>query len=299
MLASVLPGLRDLRVPLTSGFLWLVAIWLIFRDMIPTADDAAGLAKSIYVLFGALGSAALLATLTFVAYLLGIVLGQASRLVDWFASVTPARAGRSFGNQVSYVSVQQNDLRMEKIIRAPADDYRFTAAAAYTLGLIEGPDKDPLLLSREILGRMRTAAFNQVPLVATRLLARNRELYDRYDRADAEARFRYAISIPLLVLVILVILQGGLVGFNFFLGMLAIAATCVFVSFIIADGSRKQREANDAVYQAVLIGEVEFPVVEEFTAARQKVIEDESRIEEAQRRHNELAQSSKIPIEES
>lgn len=164
--------------------------------------------------------------------------------------------------------------------------------AAFSLGLIKNPDKEPLLLGREILRNMSETSYGQVPLVAARLLSGNRELYDRYDRADAEARFRFAVSIPLLVLIVLIIFQSGLVRFSVPLGILAIVVTCAFVALIIADGSGKQVEANDAVYQAVLIGVVEFPIVEEFQEARQKVIDDETRLEEAQRKYlDELAES--------
>ena len=42
MLASVLPGLRELRVPLSAGFLWLLALWFAIEPTLPAVDEASG-----------------------------------------------------------------------------------------------------------------------------------------------------------------------------------------------------------------------------------------------------------------
>ena len=46
-MASLLPGLRDMRVPLATGFLWLVLHWLALYQIIPNKDEATGLAAEI------------------------------------------------------------------------------------------------------------------------------------------------------------------------------------------------------------------------------------------------------------
>lgn len=75
MLASLLPGLRDLRTPLAVGYLWVVALWLLLHDWWPESVEAAtGPTKFLYELSAPLGSAATLAALSFVVYLLGSML---------------------------------------------------------------------------------------------------------------------------------------------------------------------------------------------------------------------------------
>lgn len=39
MLASLLPGLRDLRTPLAAGYIWLVAVWVALEPRIPNSPD--------------------------------------------------------------------------------------------------------------------------------------------------------------------------------------------------------------------------------------------------------------------
>jgi len=71
VLSSLLPGLRDLRGPLAGGYLWLLNLWLLFGDRIPTQDTATGLFKQIYALEGVISQFGLVVALSFSAYLAG------------------------------------------------------------------------------------------------------------------------------------------------------------------------------------------------------------------------------------
>jgi hypothetical protein len=74
MLASLLPGLRDLRSPLAAGYLWLAAGWLYFAPRLPASvNDVSGALKDIYRVIDASGPVAVGAGVTFVAYMLGIL----------------------------------------------------------------------------------------------------------------------------------------------------------------------------------------------------------------------------------
>jgi hypothetical protein len=68
MLAQILPGFREVRGPLASGFLWLLLAYLIFHADVASAH---GKVKEIEELGGKLSPAALAVAATFVAYLAG------------------------------------------------------------------------------------------------------------------------------------------------------------------------------------------------------------------------------------
>jgi hypothetical protein len=75
MLASLLPGLRDVRTPLTVGYLWLLTAWLVFGEQLPKSRASGnGLVAQLFDLGGLLGKAAPIAALSFTAYLLGAIL---------------------------------------------------------------------------------------------------------------------------------------------------------------------------------------------------------------------------------
>ena len=74
MLASLLPGLRDLRAPLSAGYLWLAAGWLYFAPRLPTSiDEAHGVLRDVFRVVQMSSPVLIGAGLTFVAYMVGIL----------------------------------------------------------------------------------------------------------------------------------------------------------------------------------------------------------------------------------
>jgi hypothetical protein len=73
-LASLLPGLRDLRAPLAAGYLWLLTVWLALAEHVPDRDEATtGLFSSVYRLDDLVTAIGLGVALSFVAYVLGML----------------------------------------------------------------------------------------------------------------------------------------------------------------------------------------------------------------------------------
>ena len=71
---SLLPGLRELRAPLVSGYLWLVTacLWLGNLGWLPTRrPSGSGEVARLWDLGGVLGTTVVLTAVTFVAYLIG------------------------------------------------------------------------------------------------------------------------------------------------------------------------------------------------------------------------------------
>ncbi|WP_435080326.1 hypothetical protein [Clavibacter michiganensis] len=76
MFAALVPGLRDLRSPLACGLLWLLAAWFAIARQSPDVDseEAPQLVREIWRLVEPLGTPGVVAVVTFVAYLAGVVL---------------------------------------------------------------------------------------------------------------------------------------------------------------------------------------------------------------------------------
>jgi hypothetical protein len=71
---NLLPGLRELRAPLVSGYLWLISAWLFLGRMewLPTERPPGnGEVARLWDLGGTLGKTVVLAAVTFLAYLIG------------------------------------------------------------------------------------------------------------------------------------------------------------------------------------------------------------------------------------
>src|SRR5260370_42274600 len=71
MLSSLLPGLRELRTPLATGYLWLANIWLMVGWKLPSKKPANGPIAAFWDLGTLTGKAAVLAVISFAAYMIG------------------------------------------------------------------------------------------------------------------------------------------------------------------------------------------------------------------------------------
>jgi hypothetical protein len=192
MLASLLPGLRDVRTPLTVGYLWLLTAWLLFGEYVPRSRPPGnGLVAQLFDLGGLLGSAAPIAALSFIAYLLGALLtipvesrsisGALTRLSDFSMSRDARLTTREYAGQRGELAAELRNQLKDSTLKLSLADTR-------ALGDFGG---GPLKLN--------------IPTndLRTRLLVANQELYGEYDRLAAEASFRVNMTPPLLVLALL------------------------------------------------------------------------------------------------
>lgn len=288
MLANILPGLRDLRTPLAVGFMWLFAVWLVIYPYIPTQEEASGPIAEFYRLFGAFEGAALVAVVTFAAYLVGVVMEPISvlpRMVghllfargmmlpayrrDYVVLSAPIMAdAKSFSSYLASRLVAAPDTpERRKIFRIlgyigdPPPRYEF----------YETPPPRPQISEHMVLAeRILVNMHSTVRVAAGRLQVTKSELFNPYDRATAEASFRYGVIIPLLALAALGMWRFAPYASGWWI--YAIYWSLVIgVLFVLLDAAfRKHRDSNDAVYTAVFLEQVQFPI-----EARIEALEEE------------------------
>jgi hypothetical protein len=73
MLASVMPGLRELRAPLAAGYLWLALSWLVLGDALPASDEVNGPFARLYELEPVVSNLGLAVVASVGAYILGSI----------------------------------------------------------------------------------------------------------------------------------------------------------------------------------------------------------------------------------
>jgi hypothetical protein len=278
VLASLLPGLRDLRTPLATGYLWLVTLWLLVHEHLPTsAATASGPTKSLLQLADLVGKATVLAAFSFIAYLVGSILmlslrpNFAAYVVDpenhmlggfigsTIIRVTHGALGTpssglttSMYDQIrTFASsrLRENNVRLST--KHHADILRTRPSAATDDANTERHNKE--LLAGDYSG----AIIKDLPLVAIQLQAKNRDFWDTYDRHNAESLFRFGIAQPLVFLVIVWAWQST----SWWLILLAVPGVLVVLGF------RHSVSATATLVQAVVLKLVEPPVLEELREA--------------------------------
>ena len=91
MLTSLLPGLRQLRAPLAAGYLWLIAIWLIWSH--PARAGMWGGWQALRDVRGQVSPLGKGVALTFAAYVVGILTAPLIRLAALVSAVAARRLG--------------------------------------------------------------------------------------------------------------------------------------------------------------------------------------------------------------
>jgi hypothetical protein len=178
VLASLLPGLRQVRTPLAVGYIWLLILWYIFGDY-ALSEASRNLFSGIFELSALLGKGAVLAAITFTAYLIGTITKLYSPTV-LLRTILSLRLQFSRG----------------QIPALPESVWRAIWDLRERQGLTKTASKD------EIKSVLEEALLQRHDL-RTKLLISDKELFGEYDRLEAEAEFRANVTFPLGILLII------------------------------------------------------------------------------------------------
>lgn len=198
ILASALPGFRDLRAPLAAGYLWMLLLWIYLQPdlSIRPVNDIAG---SIYDLGKSAGPIWIGLAVSVAAYLIGSVsqimspaLGSSIKKTwDRFEKLTNRiRSKKCFG-WVPLMPVSKPT--------SPLYRYWEDAVAGVRHHNRDNPDiADNAASYVEFLADEASPKIERdVSLPATLLLAKETLLFTEVDRLNAERSFRLAIVPPL------------------------------------------------------------------------------------------------------
>jgi len=282
VLTSVLPGLRELRAPLSAGFLWLLALWFGVEPSLPVAKDASGAVASAYRLSGVLSVIGLAAALTFAAYIVGSLSvflfssllrsGMSTSLVTRrgrFDALT-SRSRRSLrligsdsreklGDALGLSRVTVADLVQEASVAAGGFSVEelesFGPSKIFSEGPGGPPPEAPEIVAERLIKERIVADLRDI--LDVRLLGRDPELYSRLDRGEAEVSFRLAVVPPVLALAVV-------------LGIRLSPPTSLLVIFVgltsaaglVLDAVRQQRQCYELVLALLADGRLTSPSID-------------------------------------
>jgi hypothetical protein len=201
VLAQLLPGVRDLRAPLTAGYLWLTLIWLVWHAQIESLLDNPPL-NNLKELPPTTRSFGAVITLSVVAYLCGSLVNAllkpalallwgiiGRRMRPEFPDVPDAGerlTRRAFGGQREYY------IRLSPEGRRLLNEWAEDKTREHRFGNPWPPIDDAPPLSYLVA--------SQLDLVKLQLLSVSPDLHAQVDRKDSEAEFRGMLSLPLFLL---------------------------------------------------------------------------------------------------
>lgn len=220
ILANLLPGVRESRTPLVVGYVWTLALWLGFSDLLP--DPATpGPVSDLYALIDFFGEAALIAAVSMVAYLIGSMLtvDSQSRILSALLSKMPGR------------------LKLSNHPKLLVEFGRYLSG--------KGP-LGAVAKARDVLSQERGS-------LPTKLMAESERLFEHFDRASSEATLRLSLA-PALAGLAGVVLWRQSISID---ALPVWAIMFLLVTFLIFyQGLTKRRSANDILIQAIIAGTI-------------------------------------------
>jgi hypothetical protein len=223
MLASLLPGLRELRTPLAAGYIWLVFVYFVAGTPTEITDDP-GPFESLLTVIPQLGAVATGFAVSFVAYLVGSI------SQDVFAQILPAvlstleryvRLARArmlfFGRRAMFRAQDELEFRLARL-------HRFVAEASQSLpgAQIEERLRPPPEVQDEVRADLETVSRTLRELAAEGKSEAEKPEALR-PMVEAEEKLRVAIVPPLVaVMGALIVIDSTiwLLGFAFTLALL-------------------------------------------------------------------------------
>ena len=271
MLTSLLPGLRDLRAPLSAGAIWLLAIWFVAEPSVPGSEEATGIAASAYRLGGLLSAIGLVTVLGFAAYMVGslsvfVFSGPLRGVIRTSASAEGFRLdGLSSSGKEALQQVARDSLqRLEEILSLSGygvDDVLQGAArpapepdgkiAPRPLRARRPPRAAMLTASsvpttpqhgQEQERRLASLVVRDLDVIAdAQLLGRENDVFSAVDRNQAELDFRVAVIPAILALTVCLAVRQPSVA----LGAAVVLLGVTTAVGLMLDAARQLRKAND------------------------------------------------------
>ena len=247
-LTSLLPGVRELRTPLTACALWLAGIIIVIAttgvQVLPTTSATSAILDLVSELPRIyLGSAVLLAS-----FLIGnVAVGTISPL--------QRRLGRRIQRALDRFAYPNTPTARGRLRRIAGKLIRMTAStAARTLAInaIHRTLSKAGATGGAVFAFPVDSAIETLPYTAAQLAQTAPLQYQEYDRLRAEADLRLAIVPPLLFLSVVVPLRGRL---------WFVAGAIVMAIVLYAQASSELRSADLILANAAYLELVTFPSV--------------------------------------
>ncbi|MHC3475219.1 hypothetical protein ACYF6T_42040 [Streptomyces sp. 7R007] len=272
MLATLLPGVREIRTPLTVGYTWLLVLWLAVGYRMPEPGSAQGVPADVYRLAHAAGLGAVGIAVSVIAYLVGVIATRLGLSVTYavgaalrrtpIAPITPGDRRENEGDEaLIYVVVSRlaerfshdagfrNQLLDQLLADPPANLPARTKAEWEHHALTHGWTRRWLVRqvvdAETLADQLKSDRYN----IILRLRGSAEPVALEHDRLQSEADFRIAMFGPLAAACVVLAVRWNP----------WCLLTLPFLIVLIYVGVAARTEAEQGVAWALAAGQVDDP----------------------------------------
>lgn len=268
MLINLLPGIRDLRTPLATGYLWLLALWLWIPSHFKYIPPTSGVPGDITRLAHYASRAGVVVAISFAAYLIGVLskslnpplvrLGTASTYIAALisGSIVPKIQLLDFWRRAFPVDTPRDEF-VENRVFASKKKFseaavsiatgRLSEAGIYSLQESSRRAADEGVVDKEMQASYYSYLLTEVPGLGNALVGKETELYSVYDRLISEYEFRIGVGAPLIALIVTLAIRWSPLWLLVLLPVLA----------LLAAGSQQRMAAGDLLADAVRLKRID------------------------------------------
>lgn len=272
MLATLLPGVREIRTPLTVGYTWLIVLWLAVGYRMPEPGSAQGVLADVYRLAHAAGVIAAGIAVSVAAYIIGVIATELGLIATYavlhalsctpIAPLTPGHLRVNLAKEgfvhvavsrlmerFSHDAVFRSQL-LDQLMADPPEDLPARTKAEWedraltrhwTRHWIVGRVVDAEMLADQL----RADSYK----IILRLRGSSESVALEHDRLQSEADFRIAMFSPLAAACVVLAIRWN----PWCLLALPFLITLIYV------GEAARMEAEQGVAQALAAGQVNDP----------------------------------------
>jgi len=245
VLASLLPGFREVRSALVAGYMWFCAGWLLIGHYSPPPGGLLG--KPALELLDLFGTGGRLAAISVLCLLIGEVTG--SLVQGLFFQLSTAQVRRlDPANPRGSVGVfrPMSNRSITRIRGRILQDYRRHQEETTS-------EASPRTVDQHEVDRLASAALNEILFMSPRLIVAKPELYAEFSRIKGESEFRDAILLPLPVLAVAVCVN---LAAPVWLETLVLVVTVLVDVFLFGQARKQFREAHSLVGHSLADGTI-------------------------------------------
>lgn len=276
-----MPGLREARVPLSAGLIWLVVAAVGTSWVLPHLRPTL-LFEQVGKVSEFAGVPATLAAIAFLAYLIGVTalsirpLGgrQLRSISETSKSGTKQKVARElaaarrrgvlfwrliglFPDMEQRESSRMTDSERENLALDMRAENPITGESLHDL---EIRDRWSWIEAEDQVSELADIVIGEMNLSELSLQASNKDIYDKYDRLRAEGEFRQAVAVPLAVL-------STVLAIRFAVEYESLAPLVLLVGLPLSvvvglSGGRSLAQSRDLMVQAVLGGQAQSPTLQ-------------------------------------
>lgn len=271
MLAQILPGFRDFRTPLVTGYLWIVVLWILVGMPLPDKNAKDGVMGAINSIGEFFTPTVYIAVLSFLAYVIGMLLmvdikqGSTIRLGSRLRLPYVSKTDRAVVEGHVEAALHRARIRAAdgyKIQREFRLEPMLTTEEAYNDFRIDHQEDERSMNEewrkyalRQLKEPMVEEIIKSIPSLAIKLQDKNALLFGSYDRDKSESEFRLSIAPPLAFLSVQFVLLGLdrsllLWPWAGYVGLIAVVA-------LIVKGFQKRFSSVNVIVTSLEIGTIE------------------------------------------